>query len=184
MLTDLNQVVWPTDFSCTLVTDTLILPNLYNITISVEPIGQQSDSIGIGFRKIRHFVDNYLNNSVVISTDNPLLSSFEVLDNTIVHLPTEPYDFYVGALLYTKFLKISKKYFHINHFTIDSIVGDRVQYSILDPEEAGLDLEGDHWWNTDSVNTGSGDNTTWEELNIKDGPRFEPRIIKGGLSEQ
>jgi hypothetical protein len=184
MLTDLNQVVWPTDFSCTLVTDTLILPNLYNITISVEPIGQQSNSTGIGFRKIRHFVDNYLNNSIIISTDNPLLSSFEVLDNTIVHLPTEPYDFYVGALLYTKFLKISEKYFHINHFTIDSIVGDRVQYSILDPEEAGLDLEGNHWWNTDSVNTGSGDNTTWEELNISDGPRFEPRIIKGGLSEQ
>ena len=150
MLTDLNQVVWPVDFSCTLITDTLVLPNFYNITISVEPIGQPANSI----------------------------------DTTVVHLPTDPYDFYVGAILYTKFLKITEKYFHINHLTIDSIVGDRVQYSILHPEEAGLDLEGDHWWNTDSVNTGSGDNTTWEELNISDGPRFEPRIIKGGLSEQ
>ena len=63
------------------------------------------------------------------------------------------------------------------------MVGDRVQYNILHPEESGLDLQGDHWWNTDSVNTGSGDTTSWEDLNISDGPRFEPRIVKGGLSE-
>ena len=182
MLTDIDQVVWPTEFNCTLVTETLILPNLYNITIAVEPIGQPSN-IGLGFRKIRQFVDEYLNNSVIIYAEHPLLPALQTTEATIVHLPNEPYDFYVGCVLFAKFLKITEKYFHISYFTIDSLVGDRVQYNILHPAESGLDLEGDYWWNTDSVNTGSGDKTTWEDLNISDGPRFEPRIIKGGLSE-
>ena len=182
MLTDADQVVWPTEFSCTLVTDNLILPNLYNITIAVEPIGQVNN-IGLGFRKIRQFVDEYLENSIVICSKHPLLPSLKEMETTVIHLPDDPYDFYVGCVLFAKFLKITEKYFHISHFTIDSLVGDRVQYSILHPAESGLDLEGDHWWNTDSVNTGSGDTTSWEDLNISDGPRFEPRIIKGGLSE-
>jgi hypothetical protein len=184
MLTDVEEVVWPTDFSCTLITDKLILPNLYNITISVEPIGNTMGNIGLGFRKMRHFVDYCLNNSVIISVENPLIDVLGSMNTNIVVLPSEPYDYYVGAILYSKFLKITEKYFHINHFTIDSLVGDRVQYSILDPEESGLELQGDHWWNMDSVNTGSGEHTTWEDLNISDGPRFEPRIIKGGLSEK
>lgn len=182
MLTDADQVVWPTEFSCTLVTDNLILPNLYNITIAVEPIGQVNN-IGLGFRKIRQFVDEYLNNSIVICDKHPLLLALQDMETNVVHLPNDPYDFYVGCVLFAKFLKITEKYFHISHFTIDSLVGDRVQYSILHPAESGLDLEGDFWWNTDSVNTGSGDTTSWEDLNISDGPRFAPRIIKGGLSE-
>ena len=182
MLTDADQVVWPTEFSCTLVTDNLILSNLYNITIAVEPIGQVNN-IGLGFRKIRQFVDEYLENSIVICSKHPLLPSLKEMETNIVHLPDDPYDFYVGCVLFAKFLKITEKYFHISHFTIDSLVGDRVQYSISHPAESGLDLQGDYWWNTDSVNTGSGDTTSWEDLNISDGPRFEPRIIKGGLSE-
>jgi hypothetical protein len=184
MLTEIDQVVWPTEFGCTLVTDTLILPNFYNIAISVEPIDANAANIGLGFRKLRHFVDEQLTNSIIVCQDSPIVDTLHSYDTNIILLPVEPYDFFVGAILYNKFLKITEKYFHISQLSIDSVVGDRVQYSIIDPEDCGLELKGEYWWNMDSVNTGTGDTQTWEELNISDGPRFEPRIIKGGLSEK
>ena len=80
-------------------------------------------------------------------------------------------------------MAITSNYFEIAQITVDSIVGDRIQYTLWDPQECGLDLDGDHWWNWDNPNTNSDDNTAWKDFNLKDNQKFEPTIIKGGLSE-
>jgi hypothetical protein len=81
-------------------------------------------------------------------------------------------------------LSISKKYFHIDMISIDSVVGDNVQYSIIDPEESGLNLNGAFWWNMDSADTNNNlQNSSWGDIDADNSPRFEPRIIKGGRSE-
>ena len=67
--------------------------------------------------------------------------------------------------------------------TVDSAVGDHVQYCIRDPEESGLDLSGEHWWNMDNLETGTKIDVSWDDLELNDSPKFEPRIIKGGKSE-
>lgn len=183
MLINMHQFNWPISFACTLITDNAVLPNTYMINISIEPIENPQSVVPIGFKKIRHFTENYLHNSVFINSDHPLTESLVSLDTNLVIFPAEPYDYFVGGILCNKLRAISAKYFDIEFITIDSAIGDHIQYCIDDPEECGLDLKGDYWWNMDSVSTGIDNSTEWSDLNITDGPRFEPRIIKGGKSE-
>ena len=183
MSTNLEQFIWPTSFACTLVTEQVVIPNLYSLNISIEPLDNGQNNIPLGFKKIRHFVDNYLHNSIFIFKDHPLVSSFENIDTDVVLFPTDPYDYFVGSVLYSKFLSITSKFFHIDLITIDSSIGDNVQYCIRDPEECGLDLSGENWWNMDTADTGRDNNASWGELALDSSPRFNPRIIKGGRSE-
>ena len=182
MLTNSN-FLWPASFSCTLVSKDIIVPNSYSIGISVEPHTNSPENISIGFKKIRYFIENYLSNSIFINRQNPLTPALEHTNVNKVYFPTEPYDYFVGSILFSKFLAISRKYFDIGYLTIDSVVGDLVQYTIYDPEECGVNLTVENWCNQDNVDTGSNDTTTWKDLNILDIPKFEPMIIRGGLNE-
>jgi hypothetical protein len=105
------------------------------------------------------------------------------MDTGLVEFPTEPYDYFVGSVLFRKFQSVTSNYFEIGFMTVDSVIGDHVQYCIKDPEETGLDLSGDHWWNKDDLDTGAGSLISWEELDLSSGSKFEPKIIKGGRSE-
>ena len=179
-----SQIVWPVSFVCTLVAEDRILPNSYTFNISILPIETAPGGISIGYKKIRYFVDQYLHNSIFINKENPLLESFTKSNNNIVVFPTEPYDLFVGHILYSKFLTISEKYFHIDMINIDSIVGDNICYNISDSDSCGIELEGNYWWNMDSTFTGHGIVESWGDLANEDSPRFEPRIIKGGKKSE
>ncbi len=175
-----SQIVWPVSFVCTLVTEDRILPNSYTLNISIVPIDAAPGSISVGYKKIKHFVEQYLHNSIFISKDHPLVESLSGTATNLVLFPTEPYDLFVGHVLYSKFLSISEKYFHIDMINIDSIIGDNICYNILDTDGCNLDLDGDHWWNADSTHTGHGPVESWGNLTEDSSPRFEPKIIKGG----
>jgi len=183
MLIDLEPYVWPTSFICTLITNTIVIPNHYNISIGIEPA--DPPTLALGFRRLRTFVDTCLNNSIVLNQTHFLSDSLQNVDTNLVQFPTEPYDYFVGSVLMRKFQIITHKYFEIGFITIDSAIGDHVQYCIRDPEETGLDLAGDHnWWNMDNLDTGTGIDLTWDDLDLSDGPKFEPRVIKGGRSDK
>lgn len=179
-----SQIVWPVNFVCTLVTESRILPNSYTFNISILPIETAPGGISIGYKKIRYFVDQYLHNSIFVAKDNLLLDNLVNSNNNIVIFPTEPYDLFVGHVLYSKFLAISEKYFHIDMINIDSVVGDNICYNIADSDSCGIDLEGNHWWNMDSTFTGHGVPESWGDLAGSDSPRFEPKIIKGGKKSE
>jgi hypothetical protein len=179
-----SQIVWPVNFVCTLINQDTILPNSYNINISIVPVDSGQNNLAVGYKKIKYFVDFFLHNSIIIAQNNPLLEHLGKTDNTIVTLPVEPYDLFVGHILYLKFLAISEKYFHIDIISIDSAVGDSICYNIADSDNCGLELEGDYWWNSDSTHTGHGPATGWGELFEDGSPRFEPKIIKGGKTSE
>lgn len=175
-----SQIVWPVSFVCTLITEDRILPNSYTLNISILPIETAPGGISTGYKKIKYFVDQYLHNSVFIFSENHLVNSFSNITNNVVLFPCEPYDLFVGHILYSKFLAISSKYFHIDMINIDSVVGDNICYNILDSDGCGLKLEGDFWWNDDSTYTGHGTPEGWGDINETSFPKFEPKIIKGG----
>jgi len=179
----IDTFVWPAEFACTMIDGDLILPNHYNIKFYIEPLTDRVDHIGLGFKKIRYLVNNCFHNSVMVHQDNPLVPALKQSSSNLVLLPTDPYDFGVGSTLYNKFVQVTEKYFDIYQFTIDSLIGDRIQYTMRDPSDAHVDLTGDHWWNQDNATTNSGDLVTWEQLNLNETPRFEPKIVRGGLSE-
>ena len=182
MSTSLTQLNWPASFACTIITEDVILPTTYNISIIVDTVTDSHADIAVGFKKIKSFIDLKLHNSIFVSANNEILPALSKVSNTLTIFPTDPYDFFVGCVLFKKFLTISEKYFTIDFLTIDSLVGDHIQYTILDPDESGLNLDGNNWWNMDTLDTGSGSNINWDDLNITVGPKFSPKIIQGGLS--
>lgn len=175
-----SSIVWPVSFVCTLVSGVRILPNSYTMNISILPIDSAQGNLSIGYKKMKYFVDNLLHNSIFICKDNPLVESLGKTSTNLVLFPSEPYDLFVGHVLYSKLLAITEKYFHIDMINIDSIIGDNICYNILDSDECGLDLLGEHWWNSDSTYTGSGVVESWGDLTEDSIPKFEPKIIKGG----
>ena len=68
--------------------------------------------------------------------------------------------------------------------TIDSTVGDSVQYGITDPTDCGFDITGEFWWNLDTASTGNKNIVTWDELNLSQAPKFQPTLVQGGLSDR
>ena len=181
MSTNLEPYIWPTSFACTLVTNNMMLPNHYTITVGINPVDPLYFSLG--FRRLKTFIDSFLHNGIFVFETHELIEPFLKLDTNVVKFPTEPYDHIVGCVLLRKFQSITYKYFEIEHITIDSAIGDNVQYCIRDSEETGLELSGKQWWNNEDLDTGKGMTVSWTELDLQDGPKFEPRIVKGGRSE-
>lgn len=184
MLANSNIIVIPAEFSCTIINEDLILPNVYSLSISIEPIHPIKENIGVGFQKVKHFLRSSLGDSIFIHKDHKLVEPLQEFQNDLVCLPSEPYDFYVGSVILAKLIAISEKYFEIEQLTIDSYIGERVQYTIYDPYSSGLDLDGDHWWNSDDASTNSSKIVSWSDLDLEPSSAFEPKIIKGGLSEK
>ena len=182
MSINILQFTWPTTFTCTLVTDQIVVPNSYSLGVSIEPDSSNPSNITTGLKKIKLFVERYLQNSIIVKNDHELVKSFEHIETNLVLMPSEPHDYAVGNILYTKLVSITEKYFHIDMVTIDSALGDNIQYCITDLDE--YELSGEHWWNMDTADTGSKNPQNWSDLfDVKDTGIFEPQIIKGGLSD-
>jgi hypothetical protein len=179
----IDSFVWPTEFACTIITENIILPNVYSIHVGLEPVTTNQEEIGLGFKKIKLFSTNYLSNALFLNKDNPLSKSLNTLDTNMVLFPVDPYDYLIASIFYRKFSAIMENYFVISFLTIDSAVGDHVQYTITELSETNSDLDGDFWWNKNSVNTGTNDHTSWEDLNLVISPKFVPVLVKGGLSD-
>lgn len=178
-----NCFVWTSEIVCTFVSGNIMMPNVYTVSIGMQPNSANTDDVELGFRKIKHFVNEYLSNSIFIDKKSEYAKYLIKMDTNLVLFPNDPYDYLVAAVLYRKIESISEKYFDIDFFTIDSTVGDRVQYTLTRDCVVEDELGGDHWWNKDSVNTGTDDHTSWDDLNLKESPRFSPVVVKGGKSE-
>lgn len=176
----MNSFIWPSNFTSTLVTENTIFPNLYNLSICIEPI-ETKYNINLGIKKIKYFIENSLDNNIFINLSNPILSSLDKIKNTKIIFPNEPYDFTVGSLLFLKFVTISKKYFDINYLTLSSTIGDNIQYTIFNSDTYDSDSFDNYWWKIDSPFAELNNKISWEDLDIRDNNQFSPRIINGGL---
>jgi hypothetical protein len=148
--------------------------------MTIEPYEFANENIDIGYKRLKYYIQEVLNFSVIINSNHQLLPHLKTLKNYVVEIPMEYNDFAVGSILYTKFSNITKKYFHICVFSIDSILGDHISYTITEPSDIHHDLSGNHWWNTDLCNTNNNHVVSWEELNLNDRSGFT--IIQGGKS--
>lgn len=176
----MSNFIWPGQFTCTLLVENTFVPNSYTIYCNMETIDHKKN-IGLGFRKLKYFIEHHLSNSILIFQDNPKIKNLEGIKNTVIKFPTEPWDYLIGTILYWKFTAITEKYFTISSINIDSALGEHVQYHIDYNLDIGVDIKGEHWWNQDSPGTDLNDKTSWEKLNLKDIGKFSPRIIEGGL---
>jgi len=186
MLTDnRGSFKWPTKFSCVLVRDNLLYVNHYNISISMQPSPTDQEYFSVGFRKLKHFISAYLDNGVIINIDNSALEKLNWLESNTIQLPSDPNDYFLAAILYQKFTAIVKEFFSIDEISIDSRLGDSVEYTINHTTNISQELFDDaNWWSQDNVNTNNSDSfPSWDDLKIIPLNKFEPKIVIGGRGE-
>lgn len=174
--------VWPTNFSCVLILGDMILPSDYTLTIGMMPKSVHGESTAIGLHKIKQFISKFVQNSTLINIDHHLLPHITEFKTNVVHLPQDPTDYLFANILFKKLTAISADYFTINEITVDSSIGDRVQYRISNSCNVyDTMLNNDNWWNEDNVKTNEIDQfPSWEDLDITVSSKFSPKLITGG----
>ena len=179
-----NFFIWPTNFSCILIVDDVILPINYALTVSMLPSNGYNVS-GVGLTKIKEFVGKFVQNSVIVDQNNEFLAQVSKLDTTTIQLPHNPSDYFFVNTLFRKLSAITRDYFTIQQITIDSTIGDRVKYQVNESCTTYKDiLDKEGWWSRDDVST----NDTqyfprWEDLNIYVAPKFSAKVVRGGRGE-
>lgn len=184
MLTEpLSAFVIPVEFTCNIITDSVLVPNIYQFNIGIDPISSDPEITSLGFRKIKMLFNDILPNSILINQNHTAFETVKSLDNNTVALPCEPYDFYVGSILMAKLYAITEKHLDIQYVTVSSMIGDNIQYNIASPYDSDLELDGETWWNTDDMWTGGNLAPSWDDVKLNDTSTFKPIVVKGGLSE-
>lgn len=176
--------VWNFEIVCTFISDNVLIPNIYSVSLGMEPAITDADDIDIGFKKLKYFTSNYLQNAIFLNINSTLVEPLSKLETNLVLFPDEPYDYLVAGIFYRKFTAITKKYVDISFLTIDSSVGDHIQYTLTQDCIYDEEFKCGTWWDEDNVNTGIDTDIGWGELDLKETPRFSHIVVKGGKSEK
>jgi len=181
-ISNANTFTWPTEFSCVLVLDDVLLPIDYRFTMTMEP---DIESAGMGLRKVKEFFHRYINNSIVVSKEHEFLPLLIKLKTNTVELPQDPNDLLLACILFKKLTSIAENYFVIKDITIDSNIGDHVKYTVSNFTKIyDKVLETTSWWNQDDLSTNNHETfPSWEDLSIVVSNKFSPKILKGGRDE-
>jgi hypothetical protein len=148
-----------------------------------EPADQELFSLG--FRKLKHFISSYLDNGVIININNSALEKLNWLESNTIQLPSDPNDYFLAIILYQKFTSIVNDFFSIDEISIDSRLGDSVEYTVDRTNNVSQDIsDKTNWWSQDNVNTNNTDKfPSWDDLKIIQINKFEPKIVIGGRGE-
>jgi hypothetical protein len=180
MLTNNRAFEWPTEFKSCLVREEFIYPNIYNITVSMSPNDLDGDLVKLGFKRLKYFIHNYLNNGMIIKQYHPLLTQFDFIKNNTIQTPDEPHDYSLGLLLFHKFSAILENTITVTQITIDSSIGDHIKYTV---DTGNQNLNGNSWWNRSTVETNDLDVfPEWDDSKIQNA-KFEPKVLLGGKNE-
>ena len=114
-----DHFTWPTNFTCVLLIDDTILPNDYHLTISMMPNKFENGLTSVGLKKIKEFVNRFIQNSIILNQNHKFLTQLIKLKTNTIQIPEEPNDYLFGSILFQKLNSISSNYFSIYQLTIE-----------------------------------------------------------------
>ena len=200
-LNDVTFFNWETTFDATVLIDDCIYPNTYNVNLSFLPKSTDIQLQNNSFDRLKYLFGNLCENSLIINPETKLQAVFFQMPINKVLLPGKPYDQLFWYVLYHKMIAISGKYLHIGHLTVDSKLGDNVQYSVDEKTINNITLPDENWispvitqpwWDRNDTATfdqvlGEKEFWTgpksWRDLGYgSDAPKksFNPTILDGG----
>ena len=200
-LEDVTFFNWSTEFDATVLIDDCVYPNRYNISLSFLPKSTDVKLQNNSFDRLKYLFGTLCENSVIINPQSNLQSVFFRMPINKILIPGNPYDQLLCYVLYHKMIAISGKYLHIGHLSVDSKLGDSVQYSVDDKTVNNIKLPKEDWispiipqpwWNRNDTATFDqvlgekefwGGTSTWRDLGYgSDAPKkkFNPTILDGG----
>jgi hypothetical protein len=198
----INCFHWESTFDATVVIDDCVYPNNYNVKVSFIPKVSDIKLQNNSFERIKYILNNICENSVIISPKSNLQSVFFKMPINKVLVPGDPYDQLLGICLYHKFNSIAGKFIHFESLTVDSKLGDNVQYTVDDGSYENRNLPSNDKWISDVIKEAwwyrndtatfdqvTGENShwcgakTWRELGYGSDAKqrsFNPTVIDGG----
>lgn len=198
---DVTFFNWETTFDATVLIDDCIYPNTYNVGLSFLPKSSDIKLQNNSFDRLKYLFTRLCENAVIINPETKLQPIFFQMPVNKILIPGNPYDQLLCCVLYHKMIAISGKYLHLGHLTLDSKLGDNVQYSIDEKTINNINLPDNEWispvitkpwWKRNDTATFDqvlgekefwGGPSTWRDLGYgSDAPKkeFNPTILDGG----
>ena len=125
----MSLVEWSSPFMTTVMSYDDIVPNTYECTLGISPTTNNTEYQNIGFERIKFFLRNICQNSVLISIHNKKFNALKKLTcSNIITLPDEPYDQLLIVLLFHKIDAILEEHFYCDYIVLESFQGENVKY--------------------------------------------------------
>lgn len=189
-----------TEFTAITVIDRALLPNVFKIAVTFTVANEDVTQQNTAFQRMKHFLENELNYSLVLMRGSPLTKTLLKLQNKLVILPDDGPDWGLACALCFKLNAICEDRFIINLVELSSALGDNVSYFAdwhrKDMLAAVLDSPAkEQWWVQPEISTNIYQKfNTWRDLGldwkltrsakaakIDKVIRFTPKVVKGGL---
>lgn len=122
--------------------------NHYNAELTMLTVSKDHEEQNIAYDRMKYWVDNVLDNSILININNPNLGTWQATESRIIPLPEEPVDQIIGIMLYLKLNAVMEGRVVISDVEILSTQGDNVTYAHSVGE--GFGPFGDEGWWADS----------------------------------
>lgn len=121
-------VVMTHEFHAVRIMGDKISPVQFTLKISVLPIDNANVSqellgakAGLGFHKLKAWLDSMLYDVILINYHSPMLDSIEEnMDNVTLFTPGEPDDFVLAATLHSKITELTRGFLEVDTLTIKS----------------------------------------------------------------
>ena len=113
-----DYMSWSSGFSASLFLENEIVPNSYSVEITFETTTNNITHQNISFERVKHMINVYLQNSMIVKYDNPkieLLKNFKV---NLLTTPLDPIDSIIGICLHRKLVSITDSMLNIGNVAI------------------------------------------------------------------
>lgn len=116
-------------FSTTLILEDIIIPNQWDIHITLIPDGKHNKLYNKAMERLQYYIAEILDNSIFVGSQN--ISYLADLNfKAQVHIfPDDPWDHLISMCLYTKLNSILEGVFHVDNVTISSTQSRGISHS-------------------------------------------------------
>jgi len=123
--------------------------NTYSCKIDFSTLTTDATQTNLAYERIRYWMENILDNSVLMSDSNELLPAYQATGQRIITLPDEPVDQLVGIMLFSKLNSIAQERVTVTDLSVSSIMGDEVIYN-HSHNESFVPFPQSAWWDDPS----------------------------------
>lgn len=120
--------------------------NRYCCSVDFRTLDTDREQPNLAYERMRHWIENIMNESVMISHDSDLRGAYQTTGQRMIYLPDEPVDQLVGIMLFCKLSSITQQRVMISEISVSSTLGDEVTYTHTCDDDIGPFYQ-PGWWN-------------------------------------
>ena len=123
---------WETEWNSMVMIDNALFPNKYKLSLEFDMLTDDAYHQGVAFDRIKFFINQFMDGSMLIDTANPLCSkTSKMFETSIVTFPFDPSEEVIAHTLFAKFLCITEGNVEIYRVGVSSALGQNVTTNVF-----------------------------------------------------